>query len=263
MLRTISSLEGYSIRATDDELGDIEEVYFDDEHWGVRYLVVETGSWLSRRKVLISPYSITGIDDANREVRVSLTREQVKNSPDIDTHQPVSRQLEGEFAQYYGFGSYWTGPYLWGVGGYPVYPLPEEGAVPPVAAAEPSVVEREARAQQREEDVHLRSSDKVAGYHILGTDDDIGHVKDFLFDDEAWAIRYLLVDTHNWWPGGKKVLLSTRWIERIDWTDSTVQTKLTREQIKNSPEYDEDAPIDREYETRLHHYYGSQGYWDL
>ncbi|NYT46013.1 PRC-barrel domain-containing protein [Alcaligenaceae bacterium] len=260
MLRKASSLKGYAIQATDDELGSVKELYFDDRQWGVRYLVVETGGWLSQRSVLLSPYSIKGVDEAQETVHVSLTREQVKNSPDIDTHQPISRQLENQLSDYYGYGNYWSGPYLWGVGGYPVYPLPEAGAVPPPPQESPE--ELAARAADNPEDVHLRSSKDVTGYHIAGTDDEIGHVEDFIIDDEAWAVRYLLVDTRNWWPGGKKVLLATHWIERIEWSDSTVWTTLTREQIKNGPEYDEDQPLDRDYETRLHQYYGRNTYWD-
>jgi sporulation protein YlmC with PRC-barrel domain len=259
MLRRVESLDGYAIQATDGEIGSVKEVYFDDEHWGIRYLVVETGSWLSSRTVLISPYSIQGLNEEDQTIRVSLTQDQVRNSPDIDTHQPMSRKLEGEFASYYGYGNYWAGPYLWGVGGYPVYPLPEAGTVPPMEERPEEVA---ARASDRPEDVHLRSSARVTGYHIAGTDDEIGHVQDFIFDDKAWAIRYLLIDTRNWWPGGKKVLLATRWIERIDWTDSTVYTTLTREQIRNSPEYDESQPLDRDYETRLHEFYGRKTYWD-
>ncbi len=259
MLRLTKSLSGYAIRATDDDLGSVKEVYFDDEKWAIRYLVVEAGSWLASRRVLVSPYSIKGVDDGDQAIEVSLTREQVKNSPEIDTHQPISRQLEGEYSAYYGYGNYWTGPYLWGVGGYPEFPLPEAGTVPPVNERPEELLER---SSDNPADSHLRSSDNVIDYHILGTDEEIGHVADFVFDDKDWAIRYLLVDTRNWWPGGKKVLIATRWIERIDWMDSTVQTRLTREQIKNSPEYEENMPLDRDYETLLHEFYGKRGYWD-
>lgn len=259
MLRKVSSLKGYAIRATDDEIGSVKEVYFDDERWGIRYLIVETGSWLSRRAVLISPYSVQRIDDTDETIHVSLTKDQVKNSPEIDTHQPVSRQLEGEFSDYYGYGNYWSGPYLWGAAGYPALTMPEAGAIPPIEQRPDQVA---ARASDNPEDTHLRSSANVDGYHIGGTDGEIGHVDDFIFDDEAWAMRYILVDTRNWWPGGKKVLLSTNWIERIDWTDATVQASLTREQIKQSPEYDLDSPIEREYETRLHKHYDRKSYWD-
>ncbi len=259
MLRRTSSIKGYSIQATDGELGKVKEVYFDDEQWGIRYLVIETGSWLSRRAVLISPIAIQSIDDTDELIRVSLTMDQVKNSPDIDTHQPVSRQLEGEFSDYYGYGNYWSGPYLWGAAGYPALTMPESVAVPPIEDRPDQLA---ARAIDNPEDTHLRSSANVEGYHIGGTDGEIGHVDDFVFDDQAWAIRYFLVDTRNWWPGGKKVLLAADWIEHIDWTDATVQTRMTRDQIKQSPEYDSSTDIDRDYEVRLHRHYERQGYWD-
>lgn len=266
MLRTASSIEGYSIQATDDELGSVDELYFDDERWAVRYLVVKTGSWFTRERVLISPYSIQSVDHAAKSVRVNLTRDQVKNSPDIDTQQPVSRQMERDYATYYGYGMYWTGPYLWGVGGYPTYPMPGAGTVPPAQdPVQDSVQADYAQAAERDADegadTHLRSTDHVDGYAIAGSDGDIGHVEDFVFDDEDWAIRYFIVDTRNWWPGGKKVLLATQWIDSISWTESAVQTPLTREQIKTSPEYDPEVSLDRDYETRLHHHYGRPGYW--
>src|SRR3546814_17935637 len=105
-------------------------------------------------------------------VHVALTRERGGNSPDIDTNQPVSRQLEVEFSKYDGFGHYWNGPYLWGVGGYPIYPLPESGTVPPMEMRPDAVAER---AADRSEDVHLRRCKEVIGYHIAGTADDISH----------------------------------------------------------------------------------------
>ena len=108
----------------------------------------------------------------------------------------------------------------------------------------------------------MRSSAHVTGYDIQATDDSIGHVKDFIFDEASWAVRYLVVDTRNWWPGGRKVLLATRWIDRIDWAEQTVYTTLTRAQVKGSPEYEEAAIIDRDYEQRLHEAYGREAYWD-
>lgn len=264
MLRTTEDLKSYSIRATDDELGKVEELYFDDQQWGVRYLVVKPGSWFTRQRVLISPHSVTGINDHDESVLVALTREQVKNSPDIDTHQPLSRQMERDHASYYGYGAYWMGPYLWGAGALPAAGLPDPDMVPSESTArwEAEQAERE-QAAQNDDDVHLKSSDTVNGYAITGTDGDIGHVQDILFDDESWAIRYLIVDTRNWLPGGKKTVISIQWIESISWLESSVQVRLTRDQIKNSPEYDEHARIERDYEDRLHQHYGRPGYWDL
>jgi hypothetical protein len=100
----------------------------------------------------------------------------------------------------------------------------------------------------------------TAGHRIQARDGEIGDVEDFVIDDDTWAIRYLIVDTGNWWPG-KKVLISTPWIERISWELSTVFINLTREAIKQGPEYTEEALITRDYKTRLHRHYNRQGYW--
>lgn len=255
MLRSVSELKGCTIGALDGEVGKVEELFFDDEAWGVRYLVVKAGTWLTGREVLISPFSVKRADLGTRVIEVSLTREQVKNSPPVDTHKPVSRQHERDYLGYYGYPPYWGGSYLWGVTAFPL--------VEPVSPVSP--VERELTARmeaEQAEDSRLRSTDDVKGYHIQAIDDSIGHVEDFLFDDEAWAIRYLVVDTTNWWPGGKKVLVATQWISSIAWPDRKVYTKLTRDDVKRSPEYDDTAVVSREYEARLHDFYGRPGYWD-
>lgn len=259
MLRKVTDLYGYTLQATDGELGKVKDVFFDDEKWTIRYLVVETGSWLNSRQVLISPYSIAGIDEVDEAISVRLTQEQVKNSPDIDTHQPVSRQMEGDFSRYYGLGNYWLGPELWGAGTYPIIRSPDEAGAGHVPGRAEELLQQ---TSANPEDFHLRSADNVKGHHIQGTDDEIGHVEDFVFDDETWALRYFIVDTRNWWPGGRKVLLATHWVDRIDWAGSLVHVNLTHEQIQNSPEYDPDQPLSRDIEARLHAHYGMRNYWE-
>jgi len=259
MLRKVTELNGYSLLATDGELGKVKDVFFDDEKWTIRYLVVETGSWLNSRQVLISPYSIAQVNAADESIAVRLTQEQVKNSPDIDTHQPISRQMEGDYSRYYGLGSYWLGPELWGAGALPILGAAQVEGMGHVPNRAEELLEA---ASDNPEDYHLRSADNVKGYHIRGTDDEIGHVQDMLFDDENWAMRYFVVDTRNWWPGGRKVLIATHWIDRLDWADSLVYVNLTQDQIRNSPELDPDQPLDVAAETRLHQHYDKRIYWE-
>ncbi|MGP8434221.1 PRC-barrel domain containing protein [Paraburkholderia fungorum] len=243
--------------ALDGDIGTVDQAYFDDEAWGVRYLVVNTGSWMDKRQVLISPYSIKRLDADSCSVPVKLTRQQVRESPNIDTDKPVSRQHETRYIGYYGYPRYWGGAYLWGVGAYPAF----------AAMADAQRNDSEALAgndQQTDnhtDDVHLRSTKEVRGYHIDTADGSIGHVSGFLFDDVSWAIRYLTVDIRNWWPGGKEVLLATRWIDLVEWAQSAVYIRLAREAIRNSPEYDGALPPSRHYEETLHQYYGKGGYW--
>ena len=201
--------------------------------------------------MLISPFSVVHADWQAKRLDVGLTKKQVEHSPDIDTHRPVSRQHEAEYLGYYGYPYYWGGPYLWGPAFYP------SGLAIPAIASKEALAER---IRKESADSHLRSTEAVTGYHIEATDGDIGHVDGFVVDDEAWAIRYIEVATQNWWPG-KKVLVSPDWIERVSWADSKVYVGLSREAIKNGPEYVESMPITREYENQLHLHYGRPPYW--
>jgi hypothetical protein len=251
MLTKTTHLKGFEIRATDGELGTVDDFYFDDESWAIRYLTVETGGWLGGRQVLISPISVAYTDWQAKRLNVALTKKQVENSPDINTHQPVSRQHEAAYLGYYGYPNYWDGPYLWGPAFYPA-----GLGVPPTA----STVTMADRIRRESPDSHLRSTEAVTGYSIDAADGEIGHVDGLIMDDQAWAIRYIEVATRNWWPG-KKVLVSPAWIERVSWAASKVYVGLTRVAIQGAPEYLESAPITRTYEDQLYFHYGRPPYW--
>ena len=248
-LKNGKDLRGLKVQATDGEIGTVDQFFFDDESWAIRYFVVDTGS----RQVLISPIAVVQRDWEAKRLDLALTKKQVEDSPEIDTQQPVSRQHEAAYLGYFGYPYYWGGPYMWGAEFYPA----ALGSVIPVAVPPEAIAEK---AQKESADSHLRSNQAVTGYTIEATDGEIGHVDGFVVDDRAWAIRYIEVATRNWWPG-KKVLVSPEWIERVSWTDSKVVTRLTREAIKAAPEYIESEPITREYENRLYFHYGVPPYW--
>lgn len=245
MLHSESALRGFPLKSRDGEIGSISDFYFDDRHWAIRYLVADTGNWLSHRKVLISPYALGGVSGEAGRIDVDLTQEQIENSPSLDSDKPVSRQFEESYYGYFGWPSYWSGPYVWGA-----YPLIVRD---PAEWTEPTTAESTA-------DPHLRSANDVRGHHVEATDGEIGHVEDFLIDDATWSIRYLVLDTTNWWPG-KKVLVSPAWIDRISSPEGTVSFTLDREVIKGAPEYVPGTPLTREFETRLHQHYQRPGYW--
>ena len=238
MLRNTKDLIGFRIAAKDGDIGRVKDFYFDDETWTIRYLIVKTGDWLSTREVLIAPEAITDYSWESGTFSVGLTKDQVRNSPDIDTEKPVSRQQEAELAKYYPWQSYWgTGFYPGGIW----------GIVEPPPLVDPRTVREVDHTDISHEDRHLRSTKKVTGYHIHATDGEVGHVNNFIFDDQTWQIAYLLVDTHNW-IGGKKVLITVKHIQQVVWEDSRVVIDMTIDMIKNSepvdkweyavPEYD-------------------------
>jgi len=195
--------------------------------------------------VLLSPYALVGVNKEEQNIAIDLTKKQIEDSPTLDTDKPVSQQFEEDYYGYYAFPTYWSGPGMWG--SYPYLARDREKWDKSTRAA-------------KAWDHHLRSTRNVTGYHIQASDGEIGHVGDFLIDDKTWAIRYLVVDTKNWWPG-KKVLVSPQWIERVSWRDSKVFVNLSREVIKQAPEYKEDFLLTRDYETGLHRHYDRQGYW--
>lgn len=264
MLRSMEDLKGFAIQATDGIIGHVEDFYFDDDAWVVRYLVINTGPKLSSRKVLISPIAIGHPNWPERTLAVAITQKQVMDSPEFDTDKPVSRQHEIEHLAHYGYPFYWGGPGAWGWGAYP--DLMQPGAGPGATdAANQSAQAREVRGmveaqKQRHEDPHLRSCRAVLNYHIVATDGDMGHVQGFLFDDETWSIRYLVVDTNNWWLD-HKVLIVPQWIEDVSWLDATVSVNVTRQQVKEAPPYDSTVQLDREHEMDIYLHYGHTGYW--
>jgi len=254
VLHSLKALNRFQVRAADGEIGQVRDGYFDDERWVVRYLVVATGGWLSGRDVLISPYSIRGIGtDDDRAVITRLTRKQVEGSPSIDTHQPISRRHEAAYLGYYGYPLYWPYATFWAWGAMPTVPAP----IPPVPESpDLRVLERAAS----DEDVHLRSAREVTGYNIQGSDEPVGHVDDFLFEDQTWALRYVVADTRNWLPG-KRVLIATQWIRGVSWPEHTVDVDLTRAAIEASPPFDPDHLPSRDDEAELHRHYRREAYW--
>jgi sporulation protein YlmC with PRC-barrel domain len=255
MLRSIESLKGCTVVASDGEIGSVEEIYFDHDAWGIRYLAVKAGNWIDGRRVLISPYSVIRMDAGVSSVHVDLTRQQVIDSPPVDTDKPFSRQDEAEYLGYYGYPVYWGGVDVWGAGSYPAFSRATLSAVSPQTLAQLALF-----GDKQPGDSHLHSTDAVDGYHVAAADGDIGYVSGFIFDDEAWTIRYLTVDTQSWWAS-REVLLATEWIFLIDWLESTVSTQLTRDAIKDSPDYDNRIPLERDFETQLYAFYGKAGYW--
>lgn len=246
MLHSLKNLRDYAIRAVDGPVGHVVDLYFDDQTWIVRYFVVETGTWLAGRKVLISPLALNhppGHD--NKTLPVAITRAQVNDSPDIDTQQPVSRQREADLLTYYNFPYYWDNAGLWGGAPYASITLAGAGT-----ASDDTFADADA------DDHHLRSVQAIIDYHVQANDGDVGHVCDVLVDEHSWAVRYVIVDTRNWWHG-HQVLIAPEWISDVSCPYRTVSVDLTRRAVKAAPGYDSSAPpVDGAHDTGLYTAHG-------
>ena len=256
MLVVGSAFKGYAIEATDGHFGTVDTFLFDDKSWKIRWLVVYTGNWLPGRQVLVHPSAIGLPDHEKNILSVDLTKAKIEASPDIAQDQPVTMQLQKQLYSYYGFDPYW-GPDLYEAG--LTNGLAVSGFDTPASAVNREIGSGTLPRGNQRGDPHLGSMKSVRGYHIQATDGSIGHVESFLVDDESWAVRYLIVDTRNWWPGAR-VLISPFAVEAIEWREHEVRLSVQRDQVKASPPWDSADTIDRLYEQRLHTHYGWDGY---
>ncbi len=230
MLHDIQKLYGKKIGASDGEIGRVQDCYFDDTSWALRYLVADTGTWLTGRQVLLAPPAFVtrtfgSFEHGDDVLRVKLTRKQIEDSPSLELHRPVSRQYEDEYHRYYGWPAYWEAGGMWGMAGFPVV------ASPPIPDARPHL------GPSQRDDPHLRSTKAVTGFQIHATDGTIGSVSSFMVDGRTWKIRELVIETGHWYSG-KKVLLLPENIDRISYEESTVFVNLTTEDIDQTTSND-------------------------
>ena len=245
MLYRLNKIIGNKVLATDGEAGKIEDCYFDESSWLVRYFIVNTGNWLTGRKVLISPIAFDGFGEDERELHVDLMKDQIERSPGIDLDKPVSRQMEIDLFNHYGWFHYWSPGAFTGVAHLTHIPRDREEAV---------------KKQQSTDDPFLRSTNEVTGYRIHAEDGYLGNVDDFIIDSEGAIIRYIGINTGNWLTG-RKVIVYSDWIHEIDWSCRKVSVNLTKAQIEWSPNYDQEKAITREYESMLFTHYVKAKYW--
>lgn len=260
MLRSIKALVGYVLSASDGEIGRCDDFLFDDRNWTVRFMVAKTAKWLTGRQVVISPGFLGEPDWAGGRLPVRLTRRQIEDSPPLAEHAPMSAAYEREYWGYYSGPPYDAlPPYGVGPGAFGALPWAAWANSPGVPPPAPeTTATREAVERSREE--HLRSVAEVVGYGIAAPDRDIGEVDDFAVDDLTWVLRYLVVDTGLWLPG-RRVLVAPPLLGAVDWPERRLYVGVDAERIRNAPEYDPAAPIDRRYEAAIHEYYGLPHYW--
>jgi PRC-barrel domain len=218
MLRQIRELGTYRLHATDGDIGHLEQFYFDDRDWKITYFVVDIGTWLHGKKVLMSPSAIIGVDAPTKTINAAFTKQQVQESDDVGTHKPEGLEQPHDYSLYLGM------PYYLGLNALNDY------------------------------DEHLRSSKVVSRYHVMAVDGEIGQIEDGIVDDQTWTIQYVVSTVRNWWSS-KKVLLPTEWILWISAAESNFYVSLTRNNIATAPAFDPEKPLTRDLESALNNHY--------
>jgi hypothetical protein len=223
MLHSIQQRYGEKLLATDGEIGHVRDFYLDDKNeWAVRYVVADTGAWLPKRLVLLSPHALGHLHPKEKVLLVNLTREQIERCPSIEEHKPLSRQYEEEYHRHYGYPYYAEAWPLWGLAEYPVMAPP-----PPAAHG----------ADHAGADSHLRSARFIRGYKVEATDGLIGHLADFLINGRTWKIPQIVVETGHWFAG-KTLRIPTDKISKVSFDESTVYVNSTKDAVMAAAEKD-------------------------
>ena len=232
LLQTIRDLERYTLLAVDGELGGVKAFYFDVETWIVRYLRVKIADRSMEKHVLISPIAIGEMNEDEKTIHIELACEQIQNSPPIDPARPLSRQDEIDYYRYYNWTPYWE-------------LSPSSGSL----RSRIRLVDPSESAIPGAEQTALHSTGELKGYMVRALDGEIGHIDDFILDTQYWMIRYLQIDTADWWPG-KCILINPAWIEDLRWRKQDMSIAATREGIRQALLRASSDMISRDYGTQ-------------
>ena len=237
MLWNASALNSYPVKATDGQLGTVSGLMYHESDWAIRWLVVETGDWLSGRRALLPVAALGQPDLESHHLPTRLTVRQVEECPDVGASEPLSQESEALLCEHYDLPN---GRDHFRLGDHDG--KPSEVIVPdqPQGFTTAAPAERDGSRG----DPHVRSISEITGDSIEATDGDIGHAEDFLIDTALWQVRYLIVHTSSWWPGEKLLVspLSIDWIERAR---SIIHLDVTRQKVKDSPPYVVAETVDR------------------
>ena len=245
MLRSLKEVKGYSVEATDGGIGEVDDFLFHDDGFRLRYLVIDTGGFLAGRKVIIPPDALKKPEWKSRSIPVDLTKEEIEASPSLAADEPVSRQQEADLHKHFKWQPYWEGR---APGGFPV------------SGTAVGTKEAESDVEEPSGDPHLRSFNEILGYAVACSDGDAGEIDDFILDDESWILRYFVIDAGGW-LSDRKLILALPWVTSVDWETQGVQVDITKEELKQSPQFDPSVVLDRDFEDRLHKHFGKPGYW--
>ncbi|EPX77919.1 hypothetical protein [Salipiger mucosus] len=227
MLMSFHDLRSYGIHATDKQTGSINDFYFDDHEWRLRYLVAHTGFFLTGRETLVGAARLGTPDTERMELPINLSAQELRTAEPGEAHQPANAQRHA--THMLPDTGFWA-PYL----------VATELFYTPSRAQELMAETRDENDTTEAEDyqdMKLRSMVEVIGYKIAEKDGDVGSVCGFLIDPEDWTLQHVVVETGHWLPG-RRVAITTRWIEAADWHEQRIHVEVSRQEIEEAPTLD-------------------------
>ncbi len=233
MFWNASAIKGYTVFATDGDVGHVVDILIDDVAWTVRWLEVETGNWLNRHTVCLPLWALNPPDPKTHILTVALNRAQIGSSPEADGDGNLSQDHEAKISEHYASLC-------------PLYAQCE-----PASQGEKVLI----RPAQVGPSQNLVSLNGLRNSTVDASDGEIGHVESLLVDTRTWTIKYLVVHTSDWWAD-KKVLILPDTIERIDYVRGRIDLRVTREKVRGSPDFVAEETIDGAFDEQFHIYYG-------
>jgi uncharacterized protein YrrD len=228
-----SAIKGYAIAATDGDVGHVADILIDSASWMVRWLIVDTGSWLNQRTVGLPVWALSRPEPETQDLAVTLTRRQIERSPQIDGDRRLTLEREVLMSEHYASGRR-------------SQPEPVQGSATTLVRAKQATVESSG---------NLVSLNVLKNASVEASDGEIGHVDSLIVDTETWTIIYLVVHTGHWWAD-KKVLILPRIVVHIDDIRGSIDLNVSREKVRGSPDYVALNTIDGAFDENFHIYYG-------
>jgi hypothetical protein len=244
MKRSIKELLGYSLHAKDGTKGTVRDFLFDEESWTIRYMRTGIGNMFVDKKVLIPRVFFGKPEQSKREFLIQMTKDEMKRSPKVEEHKPVSRKFEESLNQFYNIENYWSTSYA------PSFGVPE------MVVPQHHLKELPKTIKEPHVDSSLRSFQEVSGYLIECQDEKHGYMTDFIVEDENWKIVYIIIDIGNLFETDKRVMLAVNWINEIDYKDQKIAINQTSKVLEKAPPFDPSSPVNSEYEKNIYDYYG-------
>lgn len=271
MLIHAKRLENFTMRATDGELGLLEDFYVDRHTLKLRYFVGNTRTWFFGGKVLLSPNAFMDVDVEDLSIAINATKKQIKDSPKPEDQAPIHRDYEKQLNDHYGWPTYWNVPAVPVSTTYGTNQTTGAPLIPPFiprgqSNLDGTVEGNKTGADERQLDeqyqVQLFSLNELIGSKVHAKGGEVGKIIDFIIHkSDDWHIRYIVIDTGGFLKR-EPVVVTMDSLKEVTWFDNSVILDVSSEKIESAPEHAIDDPLTSDYEKLIYQHYEQTPYWE-
>jgi hypothetical protein len=223
MLKNVDTFKNNEVHASDGMIGIIRDLYFDTQDLILKFMVIDTQSWLENREILISPESVKRFNWDRNKFDLGLLKRRIEQSRVISIDEPAGPGGRKQSREYYFLSTYWD----------------SERAGGNLA--------------------HLLKDSELKRFDICLSDGRIGGTAGIIIEESTWKVEFIIVDADSM-EAGKLVPLPAGWINRIDPKEGIIHVDLNKEDILNAPTFPAEELEDESNEKALYNYYSRHLY---